>query len=144
VPDIAALLRLGTKLRAKNWAEHDPEHGRTAVENLGEAVYELVLAGDGSLGSLDSYPQLVPGNGVLLVNAIERGLATAEGVRGEEDEPMRLLPSDPLLYRLDEEVVDDGDGDGDDRVDGGPDDEWDNDSDEEWGADRVPVARSQR
>jgi hypothetical protein len=136
VPDIDALLRLGTKMRAKNWSEHDPEHGATPVNNLGEAVYELVLAGDGSLASLDSFPQLVPGAGVLLVNAIEHGLSSAEAVRGEEDEPFRLQPSDPLLYRLDEEVVDETESEADA--------EWDNDSDEEWEPERVPVARGRR
>jgi hypothetical protein len=139
VPDIAALIRLGTEVRAKNWSEHDPEHGSTPVTNLGEAVYELVLAGDGTLASLDAYSQLVPGNGVLLVNALEHGLRVVEAAQGEEDEPFRLTPSDPLLYRLDEEVIEDGetDSDTDSEID------WDTESDvdeDDWDNERVPVS----
>jgi hypothetical protein len=114
VPEIADLLRLGAEMRRQNWAENDPEHADAPVTNLGEAVYELVLAGDGSLASLDAYAQLIPGNGVLLVNAIERGLPRVlESNPGEEDEPFRLTPADPLLYRLDEEIVDGEDEDDD-------------------------------
>jgi hypothetical protein len=128
VPEIADLLRLGTEMRRQNWAAHDPEHAAAPVTNLGEAVYELVLAGDGSLASLDAYSQLIPGNGVLLVNAIEHGLpSTAEDTSGEDDEPFRLSPADPLLYRLDEETVDGEDDDLDDEADGDIDDELDGD-----------------
>jgi hypothetical protein len=113
VPDVGALIRLGSETRRQNWAAHDEQYGRTPVDNLGEAVYELVLAGDGSLAALDAYPELVPGNGVLLVNAVERPLVFTEAAEGEEDEPFRLTPADVLLYRLDEEVIEEADADGD-------------------------------
>jgi hypothetical protein len=120
VPEVTELLQLGSETRRRNWAEHDPDHAAVPVTNLGEAVYELVLAGDGSLASLDAYPQLIPGNGVLLVNAIDRPLAPVEGAPGEEDEPFRLTPADALLYRLDEEIVDDADDSDDDDAEWEP------------------------
>jgi hypothetical protein len=105
VPDIAALLKLGTEQRRRNWSAHDPQYAQTPVTNLGDAVYELVQAGDGSLASLDAYPELVPGNGVLLVNTVSDPLAFGEAAQSEEDEPFRLRPGDALLYRLDEEII---------------------------------------
>jgi hypothetical protein len=106
VPDIAALLTLGSEQRQRNWSAHDPQYARTPVSNLGDAVYELVLAGDGSLASLDAYPELVPGNGVLMVNTVASPLTFGDPEQSEEDEPFRLRPGDVLLYRLDEEIVD--------------------------------------
>jgi len=119
VPDIAALIQLGSEQRARNWSAHDPQYARTPVNTLGDAVYELVLAGDGSLAALDAYPELVPGNGVLLVNTVADPLAFGDPEQAEEDEPFRLRPGDTLLYRLDEEIVeepDSDDADGDERV----------------------------
>ena len=138
VPEVRDLLRLGAQVRRKNWAEHDPDHAGVPVTNVGEAVYELVLAGDGSLASLDAYPELVPGNGVLLVNAIERPLDPVGESPGEEDAPFRLLPADPLLYRLDEEIVD-GDDDLDDEFDeDGEEDDGEEDDGEFEGGGLVP------
>jgi hypothetical protein len=111
VPDVAALIRLGSEMRHQNWSAHDADYARIPVTNLGDAVYELVLSGDGSLAALDAYPQLVPGNGVLLINEVERPLVFSDTTQGEEDEPFRLTPTDALLYRLDEEVVDEGESD---------------------------------
>lgn len=111
VPDIAALIQLGGDHRRRNWAAHDPQYAQTPVSTLGDAVYELVLAGDGSLAALDAYPELVPGNGVLLVNAVEEPLSFNDPVQTEEDEPFRLRPADTLLYRLDEEIVEELDTD---------------------------------
>lgn len=117
VPDIAALIQLGTDQRLRNWSAHDPNYARTPVRTLGDAVYELVLSGDGSLAALDAYPELVPGNGVLLINAVGVPLTFGDPVQSEDDEPFRLRPGDGLLYRLDEEIVedavDDADLDGD-------------------------------
>lgn len=114
VPDPARLLALATTVRRSSWESHDEEHARTPVENLGEAVNELVQAGDGTVAALDAYPDdLVPGNGVLLVNAVDRALVLGDPVDGEADAPFRLLPEDTLLYRLDEEIVDEDDGDDD-------------------------------
>jgi hypothetical protein len=115
VPDIAALVQLGTEQRQRNWSAHDPQYSRTPVTTLGDAVYELVLAGDGSLASLDAYPELVPGNGVLLVNAVNDPLTFGDPAQTEEDEPFRLRPGDTLLYRLDEEIVEELDA-GDERA----------------------------
>lgn len=114
VPDVSRLLRIAGEARVAAWGQHDPEHARTPVTNVGEAVYELVQSGDGTVAALDGYPaDLVPGNGVLVVNAVERPLTLGDTPDGEEDEPFVLSPADPLLYRLDEEIVeDDSNGDG--------------------------------
>jgi len=114
VPDIAALIQLGTDQRQRNWSAHDPQYARTPVRTLGDAVYELVLSGDGSLAALDAYPELVPGNGVLLINAIADPLTFGDPVQSEDDEPFRLRPGDGLLYRLDEEIVEETDAADDD------------------------------
>jgi hypothetical protein len=113
VPDIAALIQLGTDQRLRNWSAHDPQYARSPVRTLGDAVYELVLSGDGSLAALDAYPELVPGNGVLLINAVADPLTFGDPVQTEDDEPFRLRPGDGLLYRLDEEIVEDPDSDDD-------------------------------
>jgi hypothetical protein len=105
VPDIAALLALGAEQRKLNWSAHDPQYARTPVTSLGDAVYELVLGGDGSLASLDAYPELLPGNGVLMVNTVADLLTFGDPEQSLEDEPFRLRPGDMLLYRLDEEIV---------------------------------------
>lgn len=110
VPDIDALIRLGSHQREHNWSAHDPQYAQSPVTTLGDAVYELVLAGDGSLAALDAYPELIPGNGVLLVNAVGVPLSFGEAAQSEEDEPFRLRATDTLLYRLDEEIVEEADG----------------------------------
>jgi len=116
VPDIAALLTLGSEQRQQNWAAHDPQYARIPVSNLGDAVYELVLAGDGSLASLDAHPELLPGNGVLMVNTVATPLTFGDPGQSEEDEPFRLRPGDTLLYRLDEEIVEELDADDDEEA----------------------------
>jgi hypothetical protein len=115
VPDIDALLSRGSEQRRRNWATHDPQYARSPVSNLGDAVYELVLGGDGSLASLDAHPELIPGNGVLMVNTVAIPLTFSDPGQSEEDEPFRLRPGDTLLYRLDEEIVEELDADGDEE-----------------------------
>ncbi|HEV2087631.1 MAG TPA: hypothetical protein VGR21_04910 [Cryptosporangiaceae bacterium] len=106
VPDVPRLLRTASEARRVTWADQDTDRAQTAVANLGEAVYEIVHSGDGTIAALDAYPdELVPGNGVLLVNAVSRPLALGDPAEAEEDEPFRLEPADALLFRLDEEIV---------------------------------------
>lgn len=107
VPDVAELRELAAEVRRQTWADHDPSYARTPVTHLGDAVYELILAGDGSLAALDAYPQLIPGNGVLIINMVSEPLSFADtdAEDTEQDEPFRVAPTDALLYRMDEETV---------------------------------------
>ncbi len=106
VPDVPRLLRTASEARRATWSGQNDGHAETAVANLGEAVYEIVHSGDGTMAALDAYPdELVPGNGVLLINAVSRPLALGEPAETEEDEPFRLEHEDVLLFRLDEEIV---------------------------------------
>lgn len=128
VPEPARLLTLATEARRTSWAGIDATHAARPVTQLGEAVNELLQAGDGTVAALDAYPEeLIPGNGVLLVNELHRPLMFADPALPGVDEPSllstepSLLSSEPLLlgadplllgadevqlYRMDEEVVD--------------------------------------
>src|SRR3954465_12491880 len=66
VPSVAALLRVADVAR-RNSVPDDEDAG--AGENVGEAVLELLQAGDGSLSSLD-VPELEPLDGLLTVTEI--------------------------------------------------------------------------
>jgi hypothetical protein len=106
VPEPARLLALATEARQRSWASIDATHAARPVTEVGEAVNELVQAGDGTVAALDQYPEeLVPGNGVLLVNSLHRPL-TFPDPPVEGDEPLLLGVDDVQLYRMDEEVVD--------------------------------------
>jgi hypothetical protein len=103
VPEPARLLALATEARQRSWAAIDTTHATRPVTEVGEAVNELVQAGDGTVAALDAYPEeLVPGNGVLLVNALRRPLTFPEA---GADEPLALGTDEVQLYRMDEEVV---------------------------------------
>lgn len=106
IPEPTRLLALATEARQRSWAAINATHAARPVTDVGEAVNELVQAGDGTVAALDSYPEeLVPGNGVLLVNALHRPLTFPEVAAGA-DEPLALGPDEVQLYRMDEEVVD--------------------------------------
>src|SRR5687767_8224807 len=63
VPSVVALLRLAEAARRASAEDDDPA---TPVESVGEAVLELMQAGDGSLGALD-IPELESLDGVVVV-----------------------------------------------------------------------------
>ncbi|MFI5954201.1 hypothetical protein [Cryptosporangium sp. NPDC051539] len=105
IPEPSRLLALATETRRTSWATVDSTHAARPVTDLGEAVNELVQAGDGTVAALDAYPEdLVPGNGVLLVNAVRRPLTFSDGPDGAD--PLLLGPDEEQLYRMDEEIVD--------------------------------------
>ena len=107
IPEPARLLTLATEARRTSWAAVDSAHAGRAVTDVGEAVNELVQAGDGTVAALDAYPEeLVPGNGVLLVNALTRPLTFADTPTTDGPDPLLLGPDDVQLYRMDEEIVD--------------------------------------
>lgn len=107
IPEPARLLTLATEARRTSWAAVDATHAGRPVTDVGEAVNELVQAGDGTVAALDAYPEdLVPGNGVLLVNALSRPLTFAEAPMADGPDPLLLGPDEVQLYRMDEEIVD--------------------------------------
>jgi hypothetical protein len=98
VPSVSALLRVADAAR-RNLVPADEEAGD--VESVGEAVLELLQAGDGSLSSLD-VPELEPLDGLLTVSEVTEPL----DLEAFEDEdgagPFAPTPDDQLVGRLDE------------------------------------------
>jgi hypothetical protein len=98
VPSVSALLRVADAAR-RNLVPADEESGD--VESVGEAVLELLQAGDGSLSSLD-VPELEPLDGLLTVSEVKAPL----DLEAFEDEdgagPFAPAPDDQLVGRLDE------------------------------------------
>jgi hypothetical protein len=105
VPSVAALLRLADAARR---SEPGLDADTAApVETVGEAILELMQAGDGSLGALD-IPELESLDGVVVVAEVGTALdpdsyADADGVG-----PFSLVEGDKLVDRLDEHAMLDG------------------------------------
>ncbi|WP_432825447.1 hypothetical protein [Dactylosporangium sp. CA-092794] len=97
VPSVAALLRLAEAARRANPGEGDS----ASVETVGEAVLELMQAGDGSLGALD-IPELESLDGVVIVAEVDTPLdpETYEDTDGAG--PFTLADGDRVVDRLDE------------------------------------------
>lgn len=97
VPSVAALIRAAEAARS---GEPDlPEAG--PVESVGEAVLELLQAGDGSLGALD-VPELEPLDGVAAVAEVVEPLELEEFAEDDGTGPFQLGSQDRLVGRLDE------------------------------------------
>ena len=108
VPSIEGLLAAGTAARAAVWAgaerEQDRAHGREPVRSVGEAVYELLHAGGGSLAGLD-VPALVPQSGLVLVNVVDDTLGPDDlDAPPHEADELFELPDAPLVFSLYEPV----------------------------------------
>src|SRR3954467_10049256 len=98
VPSVAALLRVADVAR-RNSVPDDEAAG--AGENVGEAVLELLQAGDGSLSSLD-VPELEPLDGLLTVTEIVAPLNLDEFEDSYGTGPFPKKEGDLLVGRLDE------------------------------------------
>ena len=98
VPSVSALLRVADVAR-RNSVPDDEDAG--AVENVGEAVLELLQAGDGSLSSLD-VPELEPLDGLLTVTEIGEPLDLEEFEDSDGSGPFAPKDGDLLVGRLDE------------------------------------------
>ena len=98
VPSSAALLRAAE--HARNQIP-DPEGDGQPVEGIGDAVLELLHAGDGSLRCLE-VPELIPLDGIVVVNDVEHGFDVAETHEGTENEAFAIAYADPMVGRLDE------------------------------------------
>jgi hypothetical protein len=98
VPSVAALLRAAEAAR-RNSVPADEDPG--VVESVGEAVLELLQAGDGSLASLD-LPELEPLDGLLTVTEVSEPLDLEEFDDQDGTGPFAPAESDQLIGRLDE------------------------------------------
>jgi hypothetical protein len=97
-PSVSALLRAAEAARRTSVPE-DEDPG--AVESVGEAVLELLQAGDGSLSSLD-VPELEPLDGLLTVTEIAVPLDLDQYEDSDGVGPFAPQESDLLVGRLDE------------------------------------------
>ena len=109
VPSVAALLRVAEAAR-RNSVPEDEDPG--VVESVGEAVLELLQAGDGSLSSLD-LPELEPLDGLLTVSEVNEPLDLEAYPDEDGTGPFTPAKDDILVGRLDEHpfIPDDEDED---------------------------------
>lgn len=101
VPSVAALLRVAEAARRNALTDGDSAELAEPVESVGEAVLELLQAGDGSLGALD-VPELEPLDGVVAVAELAEPLDLEEFPEDDGIGPFQLAGADRLLGRLDE------------------------------------------
>jgi hypothetical protein len=97
VPSVAALLRVAQAARRSA----TPDEADEPVESVGEAVLELLQAGDGSLASLD-VPELEPLDGVVTVSEVTAALDLEVFADDDGAGPFTPGPDDLLVGRLDE------------------------------------------
>lgn len=98
VPGVAALLRVAEAARDPATPDEEPLE---PVETVGEAVLELLQAGDGSLGALD-IPELDPLDGVVTVTEVATPLALEDFADDDGVGPFQPALDDRLVGRLDE------------------------------------------
>ncbi|MFC7530750.1 hypothetical protein [Actinoplanes sp. GCM10030250] len=98
VPSVAALLQVAETARRSSVPE-DEDAG--PVESVGEAVLELLQAGDGSLSSLD-VPELEPLDGLLTVTEVTEPLNLEAFDDADGSGPFSPVDGDLLVGRLDE------------------------------------------
>lgn len=98
VPSAAALLRSAEHARDQ---VPDPEGDDQPIQGIGDAVLELLHAGDGSLRCLE-VPELTPLDGIVVVNDVSSGLDVADTGEGAENAAFAIAPTEPLIGRLDE------------------------------------------
>ena len=112
VPSVGALLRAAEAAR-RNAVPDDEDPG--AVESVGEAVLELLQAGDGSLSSLD-VPEMEPLDGLLTVTEVAQPLDLEAYEEDDGSGPFAPAPDDVLVGRLDEHPFLPEDEDGEDHT----------------------------
>jgi hypothetical protein len=98
VPSVTALVRRAEEARTEAGPD---ESGAGPVETVGEAVLELLQAGDGSLSSLD-VPELEPLDGVVMVSETTTALDLETFEEHDSTGPFTPGGEDRLVGRLDE------------------------------------------
>lgn len=99
IPSTSALLAAAA--RARGEAHRADGAGDGPLESVGDAVLELLQAGDGSLSALD-VPELEPCDGLVTVVEVDRPLDTSDFADADADGPFALADRDRLTGRLDE------------------------------------------
>jgi hypothetical protein len=99
VPSVTALLRLAEA--ARRAAPHGDDESPEPVESVGEAVLELMQAGDGSLGALD-IPELESLDGVVVVAEVVAPLDPESYADNDGSGPFEIVDGDRVVDRLDE------------------------------------------
>lgn len=102
VPSVAALLRVADSARRTNLDEDGA--APAPVETVGEAVLELMQAGDGSLGALD-IPELESLDGVVVVAEVEVPLKPESFEDADGAGPFALNEGERVVDRLDEHAL---------------------------------------
>lgn len=100
VPSVSALLRVAEAGRAPATEGEVLE----PVDTVGEALLELLQAGDGSLGMLD-VPELDPLDGVVVVAEVGEALRPEVHEESDGEAPFRLGGADRTVGRLDERAL---------------------------------------
>ena len=104
MPSIDGLLAAGAAARSALWTGVDAERSAEPVRSVGEAVYELLHAGGGSLAGLD-VPELVPQSGLVLVNVVDDTLGPDDlDTPPHEADELFAQPDSPLIFSLYEPV----------------------------------------
>jgi hypothetical protein len=98
VPSVSALVRAAEAAR-RSAVPEDEDPG--PVESVGEAVLELLQAGDGSLSSLD-VPELEPLDGLITVSETDKPLDLEAYEDSDGSGPFTPAADDQLVGRLDE------------------------------------------
>ncbi|HLL66411.1 MAG TPA: hypothetical protein VK453_11775 [Micromonosporaceae bacterium] len=111
VPSVAALLRLAEAARRSGG---DDEDAAEPVESVGEAVLELMQAGDGALGALD-IPELESLDGVVVVAEVGTALDPEAYADSDGSGPFEIVEGDRVVDRLDEHAYLDQDAALDDQ-----------------------------
>ena len=109
VPSVGALIRVAEA--ARRTAPSADGLAAEPVESVGEALLELMQAGDGSLGALD-IPELESLNGVVVVAEVGAGLDPEAFEDVDGTGPFQLDAGDRLVDRLDEHAYVELDSDG--------------------------------
>jgi hypothetical protein len=107
VPSVAALVRVAEAAR-RNAVPDDAE--AEPIESVGEAVLELLQAGDGSLAALD-VPELEPLDGLVTVSEVAVPLDLEAFADDDGAGPFAPADDDLLVGRLDEHPFPDDEDD---------------------------------
>jgi hypothetical protein len=110
VPSVAALIRAAEK--ARHEMRPGEEGGADPIETVGDAVLDLLQAGDGSLSALD-VPELEALDGLVAVAEVAEPLDLLAYEESDGAGPFALDGRDRLVARLDEQPYADLDDDGD-------------------------------
>ncbi len=128
IPSVSALLQLAES--ARRTGPRGEDEPAEPVESIGEALLELMQAGDGSLSALDIL-ELESLNGVVVVAEVAEPLDPEAFEDTDASGPFQLATEDRLLDRVDEHAFVELDEEEDDELDELDEDESEDESEVE-------------